>query len=51
MQDALQKIQQSATPELNEKYFADAPAAAPESGTQDDTGAKPAMKAPPSGPK
>jgi len=51
MQDALQKIQQSATPELNEKYFADAPAAAPESGTQDDTGTKPAMKAPPSGPK
>jgi hypothetical protein len=49
MQDALQKIQQSATPELNEKYFADAPA--PEAGTQDDTGAKPAMKAPPSGPK
>lgn len=27
MQDALQAIQQSATPELNEKYFADAPAA------------------------
>ena len=29
MQDAMQTIQQSATPELNEKYFADAPAAAP----------------------
>ena len=51
MQDALQKIQQSATPELNEKYFADAPAAAPEAGMQDDKGTKPAMKAPPSGPK
>ena len=51
MQDALQKIQQSATPELNEKYFAEAPAAAPEAGMQEDEGAKPAMKAPPSGPK
>ncbi len=29
MQDALQTIQQSATPELNEKYFADAPAVPP----------------------
>lgn len=33
MQDALQTIQQSATPELNEKYFAEAPATnSPESG-------------------
>jgi hypothetical protein len=51
MQDALEKIQQSATPELNEKYFADAPATAPEEGMHGDEGAKPAMKAPPSGPK
>ncbi|MGH9554108.1 MAG: peptidylprolyl isomerase, partial [Terriglobales bacterium] len=51
MQDALQKIQQSATPELNEKYFSEAGAAAPEAGMQDDKGAKPAMKTPPSGPK
>ncbi|MGC2185046.1 MAG: peptidylprolyl isomerase, partial [Terriglobales bacterium] len=51
MQDALQKIQQSATPELNEKYFAEAPATAPQASMQEDEGAKPAMKAPPSGPK
>ncbi len=51
MQDALQKIQQSATPELNEKYFSEGPAAAPEPGMHEDPGAKPAMKAPPSGPK
>ncbi len=50
MQDALQKIQESATPELNEKYFSEG-AAAPEAGMQGDKGAKPAMKAPPSGPK
>ena len=50
MQDSLQSIQQSATPELNEKYFADAPAAAPEWACAGPA-AKPAMKAPESGPK
>ena len=47
----MQKIQQSATPELNEKYFADATADAPEAGMHGRMGAKPAMKAPASGPK
>lgn len=51
MQDALEKIQQSATPELNDKYFAEAPATAPPAGVQQDEGPKPPMKAPPSGPK
>ena len=43
-------IQQSATPELNEKYFADAPADAPH-GHAPPEAAQPAMKAPESGPK
>lgn len=51
MQDALQAIQQSATPELNEKYFAEAPAPAKQGSTPDDAAAKPAAKAPESGPK
>ena len=51
MQDSLQAIQQSATPELNEKYFAEAPAAAPQGKTPADGEAKPPAKAPESGPK
>jgi hypothetical protein len=51
MQDALQTIQQSATPELNEKYFAEAPAPATPGSTPDDAGARPAAKPPESGPK
>ena len=51
MQDALQKIQQSATPELNENYFAEGPATAPQAGPSVDEGAKPVAKAPESGPK
>ena len=51
MQDALQAIQQSATPELNEKYFAEAPAPATQGSTPDDAGARPAAKPPESGPK
>ena len=51
MQDALQTIQQSATPELNEKYFAEAPAPATQGSTPDDAGARPAAKPPESGPK
>jgi len=51
MQDSLQAIQQSATPELNEKYFAEAPAAAPQGKAPADGEAKPPTKAPESGPK
>ena len=51
MQASMQAIQQSATPELNEKYFADAPAAAPQGKAPSDGGAKPLAKAPESGPK
>jgi hypothetical protein len=49
MQDSMQAIQQSATPELNPKYFADAAADAPH-GHPTDT-PQPVMKAPESGPK
>jgi parvulin-like peptidyl-prolyl isomerase len=49
MQDAMQAIQQSATPELNPKYFADATADAPHGQTPD--AAQPATKAPEPGPK
>jgi hypothetical protein len=51
MQDSMQAIQQSATPELNEKYFAEAPAAAPQGKAPADGGAKAPAKAPESGPK
>lgn len=46
MQETLQSIQASASPQLNEKYFSEAPAAAP--GVEP---AKPAVKAPEAGPK
>jgi parvulin-like peptidyl-prolyl isomerase len=49
MQDSMQAIQQSATPELNPKYFADAAADAPRGHAPDAT--PPATKAPESGPK
>ena len=49
MQDAMQTIQQSATPELNPKYFEDATANSPHGHATD--AAKPAAKAPESGPK
>lgn len=49
MQDAMQAIQQSATPELNPKYFADAAAEVPHGHATD--AAQPATKAPESGPK
>ena len=51
IQDAMQAIQQSATPELNEKYFADIPAAAPQGKTPADGQASPPAKGPESGPK
>ena len=50
IQDSMQAIQQSATPELNDKYFADAPAAAPPGKAPRGESAPPA-KAPESGPK
>jgi hypothetical protein len=51
MQDAMQAIQQAATPELNEKYFGDATAAAPGGHAPNDGAAEPAPKSPESGPK
>jgi len=51
MQASMQAIQQSATPELNEKYFADEPAAAPQGKAPSDGEAKPLAKTPESGPK
>lgn len=51
MQDALQAIQQSATPELNEKYFADAPVAAPQGKAPEEGAAKAPAEAAESGPK
>jgi hypothetical protein len=51
LQDAMQAIQQSATPQLNEKYFGEASANAPQ-GTAPAAGqAAPAAKSPESGPK
>jgi hypothetical protein len=50
MQDAMQTIQHSATPELNPKYFADATADSPH-GHAPPEAPQPAMKAPESGPK
>jgi parvulin-like peptidyl-prolyl isomerase len=49
MQDAMQAIQQSATPELNPKYFGDATAEGPRGHAPE--AAPPAVKAPESGPK
>ena len=49
MQDSMQAIQRSATPELDPKYFADAAADAPRGHTPE--AAPPATKAPESGPK
>ena len=46
LQETLQKIQESTSPQLNEKYFSEAPAAG--AGSEP---AKPAVKAPESGPK
>jgi hypothetical protein len=51
MQNAMQAIQQSATPELNEKYFGDATADAPGGHAPNGEAAKPAPKSPESGPK
>lgn len=51
IQDALQTIQQSATPELNEKYFAEEPAAGPPATGPGEGTDKPAAKSPPAGPK
>jgi PPIC-type PPIASE domain len=51
MQDAMQAIQQSATPELNEKYFRDATADAPGRHAANGGAAKPASESPESGPK
>jgi PPIC-type PPIASE domain len=50
MQESLQAIQRSATPELNEKYFAEAPAAAPGTAPTDEKATPPA-KSPEAGPK
>jgi PPIC-type PPIASE domain len=50
MQDAMQTIQQSATPELNPKYFGDAPAGGPPGGPGDETD-KPASNPHAPGPK
>jgi hypothetical protein len=51
MQDAMQAIQQSATPELNEKYFGDATADASGRHAANGGAAKPAPESPESGPK
>jgi hypothetical protein len=51
MQDAMQTIQQSATPELNPKYFGDVTADRPQGHAPGSEAAPPAAKAPESGPK
>ena len=51
MQDAMQAIQHSATPELNEKYFADATADARQGNAPPSGTPQPAAKSPESGPK
>ena len=51
MQNAMQTIQQSATPELNPKYFADATADAPHGHPPGSEAGQPAAKAPEPGPK
>lgn len=51
IQDAMQAIQQSASPELNEKYFAEGAAATPQATTPANGQAMPPVKSPESGPK
>jgi PPIC-type PPIASE domain len=51
MQDAMQTIQKSATPELNEEYFADATADAQQGNAPGGGATKPPSKSPESGPK
>jgi hypothetical protein len=51
MQDSLQAIQQSATPELNDKYFTEAPAAALQGTAPAGGEAKPPAESPEAGPK
>jgi hypothetical protein len=51
VQDAMQTIQQSATPQLNPKYFADGAADTPEGHAPAGEAAKPAAKPAESGPK
>jgi hypothetical protein len=51
IQDAMQAIQKSATPELNEKYFADAAPGAPQEGAPAGGPVAPPAKSPESGPK
>jgi hypothetical protein len=51
IQDAMQAVQKSATPELNDKYFAEAPAAAPPGKGPAAGESAPPAKAPGSGPK
>jgi hypothetical protein len=51
MQDAMQTIQQSATPQLNPKYFVDAPGDGPQGHGPAEGMDEPATKSPASGPK
>jgi hypothetical protein len=51
IQDAMQAIQKSATPELNEKYFADVAPGAPKGGAPAGGPVAPPAKSPESGPK
>jgi hypothetical protein len=51
MQESLQAIQQSATPQLNEKYFAEGTATGAPGSAPGEVPVKPAVKAPESGPK
>ncbi len=51
MQDAMQTIQQSATPQLDPKYLADATADSPQGHAPGSGAAKPAARSPESGPK
>jgi peptidyl-prolyl cis-trans isomerase C len=51
IQDSMQAIQQSATPELNDAYFADALPSAPSAKSPTDGQGAPAAKSPESGPK
>jgi hypothetical protein len=51
IKDAMQAVQKSASPELNEKYFAETPAAAPQGKAPADGEAAPPAQSPESGPK
>lgn len=51
LQDSMQAIQQSATPELNEKYFTEANPSAPKGPAQPPEGGKPPAQSPESLPK